>query len=122
MTIIELEKRAYTLAQTIRQFGRLQCGRLFGTVRTTEGRYKAMMDLLERCYFMRAELNAIAAILIDKGVVTREEFLTQHVAEFERYLAALRKEWPEIEVSTTGYTIKDVDALQRRTKSESWPP
>lgn len=122
MTIIELEKRAYTLAQTIRQFGRLQCGRLFGTVRTTKGRYKAMMDLLERCYFMRAELNAIAAILIDKGVVTREEFLTQHVAEFERYLAALRKEWPEIEVSTTGYTIKDVDALQRRTKSESWPP
>jgi hypothetical protein len=122
MDLDQLEKRAYDLAMTLRQFGRLQIGRLFGSVRTTEGRYKATIDLLERCYFIRAEMNATTKLLLDKGIVTQAELLAYHVAEYELYVAALRKDWPEVDVGSAGFTVKDAPAFAARAKAERWPP
>ena len=112
----------HDVAMMLRQFGRLQLGRLVGTVLGSEGRYRAAMDLLERCYFMRAELNAVVKILIDKKIVTAEEWEKTCTEEYEWYVAQLAKDWPEIKVTATGYTILDPVVFARRSKEEGWPP
>jgi hypothetical protein len=113
--------KLYEAAQKLRQVGRLQIGRLFGTVMPYEGRYKAAIDLLERCYFMRGELNALAGILISKGVMTANEWEARQTAEFEHYLAALAKDWPEVTFEAEGFTIRDMKALEQRMRDERWP-
>lgn len=116
-----MNSRLKDLAMMLRQFGRLQIGRLVGTVSNQDGRYKAWIDLLERGYFMRAEINARTKILIDKKLLTVEE-LTRHMEEEYEHLAGeLAKDWPEAKVTPTGITM-DADAMARRSKEERWPP
>lgn len=112
----------FDLGMKLRQFGRLQVGRLLGTVANTDGRYKAWVDLLERCYFMRAEINALTKILLDKGLVTDDELEKRFEEEYRHYISALSSDWPEVEVTSTGIVIHDVEAFGRRAKAEAWPP
>lgn len=119
---MDLDKRVRDLAMKLRQVGRLQFGRIFGTALPTHGRYKAMIDLLERSYFIRAEISAFTALLVEKKVVTREELLARFGDEYEQLLGELAKQFPEVEFGTDGFTIKDSKALQRRSRDEQWPP
>ena len=120
--IVDRSERLYGLAMRLRQIGRVQFGRIFGTAPSTSGRYKAMIDLLERCYFMRAEINALTGILLEKGVLTEAELARAFDREFADYLAACAKEWPEIEFRDDGFTIKNTAAFAERVKREGWPP
>jgi hypothetical protein len=45
-----------------------------GTVPAADGRYKAVADHRELSILMRAEMSAVTALLVRKGVFTQEEF------------------------------------------------
>lgn len=122
MSLIDRSASLHSWGMKLRQIGRVQIGRLLGSVPTTHGGYKALIDLLERCYFMRAELNAIAALLIQKKLITVAEWQKQCDDEFGHYFAAIAKDWPEIEFGDEGFTIKDPQALAERSRREGWPP
>lgn len=122
MPVIDRSASLQSLGMKLRQVGRMQIGRILGSVPTTSGAYKALLDLLERCYFMRAELNAIAKILIDKKVITIEEWQKTVDDEMRHYFEAVAKHWPEVEFGDDGFTIKDPAALHERSKREGWPP
>jgi hypothetical protein len=122
MSVINRDERILSLGMKLRQVARVQFGRIFGTTPSTEGRYKAMMDLLERCYFMRAEINALTKILIDKGVCTTSDLQKAMDEEMSMYFKEVAAQFPEIEFGDRGFTIKDVAALAARSKIENWPP
>lgn len=122
MSIIDRSESLHSLGMKLRQVGRAQIARLLGSVPNTHGGYKALIDLLERCYFMRAELNAVATLLIDKKIITIAEWQKYVDEEFGRYFTAVAKDWPEIEFGDDGFTIKDPKALAERAKREGWPP
>lgn len=122
--IVDRSARLYALAMRLRQFGRLQIGRLLGTVSNEDGRYKAWIDLLERSYFMRAELNAITKVLLDAGIINEGTWQKALDEEFTAFVADLSKQWPEVEVAEDGrsFTIRDLGAWAERCKREGWPP
>jgi hypothetical protein len=122
MSVIDRTKVLHDLAMKLRQVGRIQIARILGTVPSTHGGYKALIDLFERCHFMRAEINAITSLMLAKGLVSEAEVSKAFEEEMAHYLAAVVKDWPEIEFQADGYTIKDVEALAKRSKREEWPP
>lgn len=106
----------------LRQIGRIQIGRILGSVPSTSGGYKALIDLLERCYFMRAEINGLTALLLEKKIFTHAELQKTFESEMRHYFDACAKDWPEIEFGDDGFTIKDVQAFAERSRREGWPP
>lgn len=122
MGLIDRGERIHALCMKLRQVGRVQFGRIFGTEPNTTGRYKAMIDLLERCYFMRAEINAITKLLLDKFVITDAEFQKQVEFELDFYFKEVAKAFPEIEFDHKGFTIKNTAAFSERMREEEWPP
>ncbi len=119
---MSFDKVIFNLCMKLRQFGRLQVCRLLGTVSNEDGSYKAWIDLLERSYIMRAELNAVVSILIEKGIATPDEIQAKMAGEMSDYVDELAKKWPEVEVEENGFTIKDIQAFAARSKRENWPP
>jgi hypothetical protein len=122
MTIIDRSSAIFSWCMKIRQVGRIQLGRVLGTVSNTKGSYKAWIDLLERSYFMRAEINALTALLIKKGAFTEAEWMKQWEEEASSFFKEVSKDWPEVEFTDYGYTIVDPVALAERSKREGWPP
>jgi hypothetical protein len=115
------DKRQFAAFMRLRQFGRLQIGRLWGTLKTSSGRYKATIDFLERSYFMRAELNVFLKLCIEKKLFTVEEWNTALTEEAETYGNELAEDWPEAKVGSHSYEIS-VQDLAKRCKEEEWPP
>jgi hypothetical protein len=122
MSIIDRSERLFSLAMKLRQVGRVQIGRILGSVPTTSGAYKALIDLLERCYFMRAELNGLTRILIDRGITSEAEWQARMDEEMAHYFEQVAKDWPELVFDDKGFTIKDPQALAERSRREGWPP
>jgi len=116
-----MNNKILEIASKLRQIGRLQVSRILGTVSNTNGAYKALIDLLERSYFMRVEANALAGILIKKGLLTQEEWLAQLEEEYEHYFKELSKQWPEVEFHPQSFVIKDFDTFKKRVAEEAWP-
>lgn len=119
-----LDETYRNLCQRLRQFGRLQAGRLLGTVPDTRGSYKAWMDAYEKFAVGRAELNPLTKLMIEKGVFTRGEWLTQVTDELAWLIEQEAKGWPEVEVFADGrgFTVKDLVAFKARCEREAWPP
>lgn len=78
----------------------------------------AVRDHRESSLVMRAELTAVTAILVKKGIFTVEEFRDQ-VQEEARHLCELHKErFPGFEATDTGITMT---AAARET-TKGWKP
>ena len=122
MSIIDRDKVIHDLGMRLRQIGRAQVGRILGTVLNTDGNYKAMIDLLERSYFLRAEVNALASLLIAKGVFTHPEFAKQVEEEMRIYFKACAAEWPELEFTPTGITVLDPPACGGADEARAMAP
>lgn len=116
-----LGRALHDAASQLRQYGRLACARLFGTIASDDGRYKAIVDLAERSYFVRAECSALARLLIEKGVVTEDEWTATCVEEYRALVAAVGRTWPEVEVHPDRYEVTDLAAHAARSKRERWP-
>lgn len=121
MSVIDRSRVILEWAGRIRQVGRLEVSRILGTVMGTNGSYKAHISLLERSFFLRAEMNAVSAILRAKGLVTEDELMRVMELEYEHLFNELAKEWPEVRFTEGGFRIVDVPAFAARSAREGWP-
>lgn len=108
-------------AQRLRQFGRLAASRLLGSLPSTSGRYKAIVDEWERSLLTRAEMNGLARLLVEKGVFTRAEWAATALEEIRALADAHEKSWPELRVDEAGIHVHDPQAFAARAKAEGWP-
>ena len=122
MSVIDRSKAIYGLCMKLRQVGRMQVGRILGTVQSTKGSYKALIDLIERSYFVRAEINALTALLVKKKLVTEAELSKQMEEEYRHLFTEMAKRWPEITFEEDSFIISNPAAWAERVKKEEWPP
>lgn len=99
----------------------MQVSRLLGTVSNTNGAYKALIDLLERSAFMRVELNAMAALLLEKGTFTHAEWQKSIEKEARIYFEECAEAWPELRFEEHAVVVIDPQALAKRSREEGWP-
>ena len=113
-----------TGAKRLRQWARVGVGRLTGSVSAESGTYKAVISMEEARLFHRAELTALGQLLVEKGLVTRDEITSATIDEMNELEKDLAKSWPEIEVAPDGtsFSIKDLKGFAARARREGWPP
>ena len=122
MGIIERGQAILDHCGKLRQIGRLELGRILGTVPATSGAAKAFMGIFERSFFGRGELNALTALLVRKGVFTADEWEKQLEEEYAHLVKSFGASWPEVELQAHAIVIKDVQGFAERSKREGWPP
>lgn len=98
----------------------LYAGRVFGTRMVDDPVAKGARDDAEVRLFLRAEVSALAKLLIDKGVCTRREF-TEASIEEAKYLDRQQELiFPGWESFEGGLRVTDIEAARRLM--EGWPP
>jgi len=76
-----------------------------GTRMKGDAECDAVRDHREATLIMRAELNALAQLLVDRGVFTAQEFSDQLNIEAERYCTTLSERFPGITATDDGLTM-----------------
>ena len=92
-----------------------------GTRPSDDGEYRAVADHREVTILMRAELSALAWILISKGVCTQQEFQDALAAEAVSLDHALEVAHPGFRTSASGLHMKMPEALDT-IKRMGFPP
>lgn len=87
-------------------------GWVLGTRSDTDPRAAGMRDLQEARLLMRAELSAVANVLIKKGVVTAEEWTAALADECEFLNEAMAGRFPGIRATDDGLDMKMPEALE----------
>lgn len=83
-----------------------------GTRLDTDGEYKAVADHREVTILLRVELNALATLLVQKGVFTADEW-DEAMAEEARDMDAVYQErFPGFSVTEGGMHLKMPQALE----------
>lgn len=93
-------------------------GWFLGTKPITDEQARAYRDLTDARLLMRAEISALTAVLIDKGIITEEEFSRQLLKEANHYHELLCKKFPGFEATDEGVKI---DARLAAETSRNWP-
>ena len=76
-----------------------------GTRSMEEPGTNAMRDLMDKWLCMRVENNALAGLLIEKGVIALEEYQARIEHEAEWLDASLAKRFPGFKSTPTGLSI-----------------
>jgi aspartate oxidase len=76
-------------------------------------------DHREVTMLMRAEINALTALLLKKGVCTQEELQQQMILEFEHLDAAFEQRFPGIRTTIEGL---DIDPKVAPITMAGWKP
>ncbi|MGF6641851.1 hypothetical protein [Paraburkholderia sp. MM6662-R1] len=90
-----------------------------GTRSDTDPEAQAVRDHREVTILLRAEFNALAALLVEKGVFTEEEFTAQLGDEAELLSQAYARKFPGYEATDYGMQV-DVHTAAKTTKD--WRP
>lgn len=81
----------------------------------------AVRDTQERLLIMRAELNALTRLLIEKCGVTQEELQATITAEAEHLMGYLEARWQGVRAIDEGLSY-DIPAIQRAGWMRGWKP
>jgi len=73
---------------------------------------QAMRDLRESLLFQRAELSAVASLLILKGVITQEEWETVLEIEADALERMLQEKFPGYRATAQGIEITPTVAME----------
>lgn len=73
---------------------------------------QALRDAAEARLILRSEVNALTALLIEKGVFTVDEFKKQVALECEEYCQALERVFPGYRATDEGIAIQPELAKQ----------
>lgn len=92
--------------------------RMLGTVPREDKRFVPYKDLFENLIFRRAEINALAKVLIDKQVVTPVEWLNYMTEEAKLFDEDLEKVFPGYKATEFGL---DVDLDVAGPMIAKWP-
>ena len=90
-----------------------------GTRTDTDPEARAVRDHREVTILLRAEVSALVALLIEKGVFTVEEFNQQCIVEAEHLERAYEKKFPGFKATDSGM-LGDVATLRETMKG--WYP
>ena len=94
-------------------------GRLLGTVIPDTPKAKGVREHLRELLRHRAELNTIAGLLREKGVITQEEYTARLQEESRWYCDQLEKQFPGFRATDIGV---DIDIPQAYKTTRGWPP
>jgi hypothetical protein len=83
---------------------------------------RALRDEADMRLLMLTELNALAGLLIAKGVFTAEEFTRQIDIEAAELDRSYERRFPGFRTTTTGIEIYDSDLANDTTKRLGFPP
>ncbi len=92
-----------------------------GTRPAADGEYRAVADQRELFILMRAELSALAGLLIRKGVITQKEFQVALEGEAWQLDHDYEKAYPGFRTSASGLHVKLPEALETM-KRLGFPP
>jgi len=113
-------KQAYDSAmKRLNAWGMLLTGRIAGTLRAEDPRSKGYRDLFQKLLVLRAEVNALTAVLVAKGVMTTEEFTAQITDEAEFLNLEYEKRFPGVRSTEAGLEVFDPKAAAAHMKG--WP-
>lgn len=93
-----------------------------GTRPSADAGTKAMRDLMDKWIILRAEGNAMASLLLDKGVFTRAEYgewVHSAAADLD---AVFEQSYPGFRTSELGLVIYDVDRANQTMARMGFPP
>lgn len=92
-----------------------------GTRPSDDGETRAVRDHREVTMMLRAELNGITRVLLDKGIVTREELAEIWIEEYEYLDAQYEKTFPGFKSTQGGMEMKLPEAGETM-KRLGFPP
>ena len=92
-----------------------------GTRPDNSGEYHAVAHLHELHIILRAELNALTKLMVEKGVFTGEEFDAALLAEAGQLDADYEKTYPGFSTSQDGLHMKMPEAL-KTMRDLGFPP
>jgi hypothetical protein len=81
----------------------------------------AMRDLMDRWLIIRAENNALAGLLIDKGVFTEQDFTAAVHAEAAALDKSLEERFPGFRTQPYGVEIYDLPLAQQTMARLGFP-
>lgn len=90
-----------------------------GTRPDTDAECRAVRDHREVTMLLRAEVNALTILLVEKGVFTREEHATQLQEEAQYLCAAYEKQFPGFKATDDGM---DIDLQKAANTTCTWKP
>ena len=90
-----------------------------GTRTDTDPEAKAVKDHREVTILLRAEVNALAGLLLKKGIFTQAEFSAQIAEEAEVLNAEYAKKFPGFTATDDGLRV-DIEKAAETTRD--WPP
>lgn len=93
-----------------------------GTGATDKPGVQAMRDLAEKWLIMRTENNALAQLMIDKGVFTAAEYRKQMEQQAAHLDKMMEQRFPGFKTFDGGVHIYDVQLAQQTTKRLGFPP
>jgi hypothetical protein len=114
--VIEAYERALN---RLNHWGMLLAGRLGGTLQSQDPRSKGYRDLFQKYLILRAEANAITAVLLKAGITTREDFTKLITEEAVHLDQTYEKQYPGVRTTDAGLDFYDLPKVQ--TWMKGWP-
>lgn len=93
-------------------------GRIWGT-QSKNPRSKGQSDIFEKLIILRAEVSALNALLVSKGIYTLEEYMEQIIEECDHIDMTYAAQFPGIRATNDGIEMYDLDKARETMKG--WP-
>jgi hypothetical protein len=122
MGVIDHETRLMRAFMRLRLYAHYAVGRIAGMATNNNGAFKQFRELDECRHYQRCELNALTALLVEKGLVTLPDLQRRIADEADIYERELHRLWPEVTPAEDGtaYSV-DVVRFKARAEREGWP-
>lgn len=94
-------------------------GRILGTRPDSDPATQGIRDLLDKAVTLRVEVTTITRLLLEKGVVTPDEWFAVMGEEADFIDKAYEAEWPGIHTTDYGVTIENpegVETIKRKSQ------
>lgn len=115
----DIANRLEAACQRLAKWRMVFTGWQLGTRSQTDPEAQAVRDHREATILLRAEVNALTALLIDKGGITLEQFQAQLLTEVEELSRAYEKRFPGFKATDYGMKINAVIAADT---TRGWRP
>jgi len=113
--------KAQSAVNRVAKWRSVFAGWQLGTRPNTDPECQAVRDHREATILLRAELNAMTALLINSGIFTPEEFVSALGKESDMLNADLSRRFPGITATDQGINI-DLAIVQEHETMKGWKP
>lgn len=117
MTNMALEAALGAALNRIAKWRAVFTGWQLGTRPKSDPEAQAVSDAREAQILMRVELNALLALLIDKGVINRDEYTHSILTECEHFEKLLQRKFPGFRAADEGMIM---DAQRAAETTKGW--